>query len=239
MGVGARALFRQHTASVLALCGQAASYCMSLRGAKRRGNPLSCGRTKRKGNTFGEYAPSAHFPWYYVLATADARQISACHCEERRDNPLSCGRTKRKAILWANTESVTNLPKQQPTCPVSLRRRGLPHQCAHWFAMTCRNLPGVCGCKNVVHNDMLKTGTRLRMHGRGARWHLPHCHCEERSDVAIRSPAVGQNRKAILWANTESVTDFPWESVVAHADSYMFLHVIARSEATGQSALLR
>ena len=87
----------------------------------------------------------------------------------------------RKAILWANTESVTNLPKQQPTCPVSLRRRGLPHQCAHWFAMTCRNLPGVCGCKNVVHNDMLKTGTRLRMHGRGARWHLPHCHCKERS----------------------------------------------------------
>ena len=151
---------------------------LSLRGAERRGNPLSCGRTKRKGNTFGEYAPSAHFPWYYVLATADARQISACHCEERSDAAIRSPAVgqNRKAILWANTESVTNLPKQQPTCPVSLRRRGLPHQCAHWFAMTCRNLPGVCGCKNVVHNDMQKTGACQRVQGGGARGILyrPH-----------------------------------------------------------------
>ena len=144
----------------------------------------------------------------------------------------------RKAILWANTESVTNLPKQQPTCPVSLRRRGLPHQCAHWFAMTCRNLPGVCGCKNVVHNDMLKTGTRLRMHGRGARWHLPHCHCEERSDGAIRSPAVGQNEKEIPSANTHLLRISPGTTFLQPQTPGRFLHVIARSEATGQSVLL-
>ena len=62
------------------------------------------------------------------------------------------------------------------------------------------------------------------------------CHCEAQSDGAIRSPCGSTKREAVLQANTKSVTDFPWESVVAHADSYMFLHVIARSEATGQSA---
>ena len=141
-------------------------------------------------------------------------RTATCFClslrgAKRRGNPFSCGRTKRKAILWANTESVTNLPKQQPTCPVSLRRRGLPHQCAHWFAMTCRNLPGVCGCKNVVHNDMLKTGTRLRMHGRGARWHLPHCHCEERSDAAIRSPCGSTKPKSNPLGEYEKRDGFP------------------------------
>ena len=50
------------------------------------------------------------------------------------------------------------------------------------------------------------------------------------------SPCGSTKREAVLQANTKSVTDFPWESVVAHADSYMFLHVIARSGATWQSA---
>ena len=50
------------------------------------------------------------------------------------------------------------------------------------------------------------------------------------------SPCGSTKREAVLQANTKSVTDFPWESVVAHADSYMFQHVIARSEATWQSA---
>ena len=75
--------------------------------------------------------------------------------------------------------------------------------------MTCRNLPGVCGCKNVVHNDMLKTGTRLRMHGRGARWHLPHCHCEERSDAAIRSPCGSTKPKSNTLGEYEKRDGFP------------------------------
>ena len=146
---------------------------------------------------------------------------------ERRGNPLSCGRTKRKAILWANTESVTNLPKQQPTCPVSLRGRGLPHQCAHWFAMTCRNLPGVCGCKNVGRDGtsptvIARSGAAIRSpcgstkpksnplgeYGKrdgfplGKRscprgqLHVSACHCEERSDVAIRSPCGSTKPKS-------------------------------------------
>ena len=32
----------------------------------------------------------------------------------------------------------------------------MPHQCAHWFAMTCRGEQGVCVCKDAVHDDMQK-----------------------------------------------------------------------------------
>ena len=38
------------------------------------------------------------------------------------------------------------------------KENGLPHQCAHWFAMTCRRQKRVCGCKDVVRNDMQKEG---------------------------------------------------------------------------------
>ena len=74
-----------------------------------------------------------------------------CHCEERSDVAIRilCGRAQQKAVLWANSSGVTNLPQQQPACQVSLRGRGLPHQCAHWFAMTCRRRQGICGCKGV------------------------------------------------------------------------------------------
>ena len=30
------------------------------------------------------------------------------------------------------------------------KENGLPHQCAHWFAMTCRRQKGVCACKDVA-----------------------------------------------------------------------------------------
>ena len=39
MVAGAKAIFRQYTGSALVLCGHAASFSMSLRGAKRRDNP--------------------------------------------------------------------------------------------------------------------------------------------------------------------------------------------------------
>ena len=195
-----------------------ANFCLSLRGATRRDNPLSCGRTKRKAILWANTESVTDFPWESVVAHADSymflpviarsgatrqsvllavaqnrKAILWANTESVTDFPWESvvahadsymflhviarsGATwqsvllavvqNRKAILWANTESVTNLPKQQPTCPVSLRRRGLPHQCAHWFAMTCRNLPGVCGCKNVVRNDMQKFARCLRLQER-------------------------------------------------------------------------
>ena len=54
-----------------------------------------------------------------------------------------------------------------------------------------RNLPGVSGCKDVGRD-----GTS------------PHCHCEERSDVAIRSPAVAQSKEQYLRQTRKSVYEF-------------------------------
>ena len=34
----------------------------------------------------------------------------------------------------------------------------MPHQCAHWLAMTCRRQKGVCVCKDVARNAMQKEG---------------------------------------------------------------------------------
>ena len=182
---------------------------MSLRGAKRRGNPYSLRQHKAKRNYSRRIRKSCGFalgianlpsfsagkriaapvcalvrndmqktetrlrvqrrfsgstpavPWFY----ADTRQVTACHCEERSDVAIRtpCSSTKRKAILWANTESVTDLPEVAQTCQVFLRGNGLPHQCAHWFAMTCKRQRRGCGCKGVFCNDMQKTGRCQRL----------------------------------------------------------------------------
>ncbi len=55
----------------------------------------------------------------------------------------------REQCLRQIRKSATNLPEVLPTCQVPLRGRGLPHQCAHWFAMTCRRQRRVSGCKDV------------------------------------------------------------------------------------------
>ena len=100
----------------------------------------------------------------------------------------------------------TDLPEVVPNCQVSLRGCGLPHQCAHWFAMTCRRQRRVSECKDVGCSDMLKAvacqrvqgrvwrvsaqnlAAHLRVQERLAPGRLPHCHCKEQSDVAIRNP---------------------------------------------------
>ena len=129
---------------------------------------IPCGRAKQCANTSGEYGEAADLPWADVVACADTRQVTACHCEERSDVAIRtpCSSTKRNAILWANTESVTDLPEVAQTCQVSLRGNGLPHQCAHWFAMTCKRQRRCCGCKGVFRNDMQKTGRGQRLQGR-------------------------------------------------------------------------
>ena len=179
---GCKDAFRQYTGSAQVLCGQAAGFCMSLRGAKRRGNPFLLRQHITKSNTLGKYGKAANLPWHHVLAHAGTRQVSACHCvlapahtcppsachcEERSDVAIRtpCSEAEREAILWANTKSTANLPEQQSACQVFLRGRGLPRQCAHWLAMTCRRQRRVSGCKNVGRNDMQKAAAFLRMQG--------------------------------------------------------------------------
>ncbi len=45
--------------------------------------------------------------------------------------------------------------------------------------------------------------------------HVSACHCEERSDVAIRIPCGRGWWGAVLWANTKNVTNLPWYHVIA------------------------
>ena len=126
---GCKDAFRQYTGSAQVLCGQAAGFCMSLRGAKRRGNPFLLRQHITKSNTLGKYGKAANLPWHHVLAHAGTRQVSACHCvlapahtchvsachcEERSDVAIrfSCGSTNRKAILPGEYGKAANLPWQ-------------------------------------------------------------------------------------------------------------------------------
>ena len=56
--------------------------------------------------------------------------------------------------------------------------------------------------------------------------------------MAIRNPCGRAWRRAVLPANTEKCCEFAWHHVIAVLTRRMFLHVIARSEATWQSVLL-
>ena len=53
--------------------------------------------------------------------------------------------------------------------------------------------------------------------------------------MAIRSPCGSTNQRAMPKANTEKCCEFAWHHVIAVLTRRMFLHVIARSEATWQS----
>ena len=99
-----------------------------------------------------------------VLANADRLQVTACHCEERSDAAIRIPAEilGKQVLLRANSWRFSYSPKVV-LCVLRCRKEnGLPHQCAHWFAMTCRRRAGVRGCKDAVHDDRQKTGTRSR-----------------------------------------------------------------------------
>ena len=146
---------------------------LSLRGAKRRGNPYSLQYHKTKRNTLGKYEKHCEF----ALSTTDLPGISA---------------GKRIAT---------------PVC--ALVRNDMQKE------ETCQRLQG------RLRNDMQKAVACQRLQGRFPAVHRQcvlapahtcppsACHCEERSDVAIRNSCGSTNRKAILWANTKSATNSP------------------------------
>ena len=73
----------------------------------------------------------------------------------------------------------------------------MPHQCAHWFAMTCRRQRRFSGCKDVAY-DMLKTVACQRVQGgrvRRVRRNLPGvCGCKDVPPIVIaRSGATWQS----------------------------------------------
>ena len=182
-----------------------------------------CGSTKPKSNTLGEYEKRDGFPLGKRSCPRGQLHVSACHCEERSDAAIRspCGSTKPKSNPLGEYEKHYEVALSTTTLP--------------GFSAETRIAAPVCA---LVRNDMQKLARCLRLQERGARWHLPHCHCEERSDGAIRSPAVGQNEKEIPSANTHLLRISPGTTFLQPQTPGRFLHVIARSEATRQSVLL-
>ena len=167
---------------------------------RRRQRFCGCKAVRREGCTEGRtYARVQGRPPTViarsVVASADTQQVLACHCEERSDVAIRtpCGSTKRNAtipgetqLFPANTQPLRICPKFYMFDRYPCGENGLPHQCAHWFAMT--DLVGVCApgggssvlrfCQGtriatpvcaLVRNDMQKTAALLRVQGTGSQ----------------------------------------------------------------------
>ena len=118
-----------------------------------------------------------------------------CHTSSPQSPPCRRPKVRHAQLRPKARAGQRSLGAPLPTKGVPLRGP------MHWFAMTCKRWVRVSGCKNVVRNDMKKTGTCQRVQGRDAgvllgkvlahadTRQVSACHCEERSDVAIRFPA--------------------------------------------------
>ncbi len=159
------------------------------------GNPFSCGSTNRKAAPVANPQLPAHSPRYHPLAPAHTCPPSACHCEERGSRPATW-----QSVLLRQHRTKSNSSRQ-------IRR-----SCE--FALSTTDLPGISAGMRIAtpvcalaRNDMQKTGSCQRLQGRfpavpwqrplanADTWQISACHCEERSDVAIRSPAAAQTEK--------------------------------------------
>ena len=79
------------------------------------------------------------------------------------------------------------------------KENGLPHQCAHWFAMTCKRRMRVCGCKNVGRNDMQKTEAFLRLQGGYRFFHRPVITRYTGGSVPLAAPHTAAVRRIFRW----------------------------------------
>ena len=186
---------------------------MSLRGAKRRGNPHLLRQHKAKRNysrrirSHCEFAQSSTC----LIGIPAGTRIAAPVCALVRNDRLGrCVRTRGRqqctTFLPGDADCRTSSP-QSPPCPAPAKgqsRATLP--CGSSPRKGCP----FAGPHALVCNDMQKAGAWLRVQGRfpAVPWYYAGtqqvlaCHCEERSDVAIRTPCGGAWRSAVLKANT-------------------------------------
>ena len=146
-----------------------------------------------------------------VIARSEAtRQSASPAAAQSREQRLR--RIRRRA---------TDLPEVVPTWQVSLGGCGLPRRgaAAPLLAMTCRRRTGVRGYKDVLPSEFVG-GCGLAPAGHTCKRrpaqvldchcalahadtrHVSACHCEERSDVAIRVPAEILGKQVLLRANS-------------------------------------
>ena len=188
------------------------SFSMSLRGAQRRGNPFSLQYSIAESSTLGEYEKMLRIrPSSTSLHTqAPGKSLHVI---------------ARSAATWQSASPAAAQAKRNYSRRIR-RSCGFALGIANLlgFPAGLRIATPVCA---LARNDMLKTDALLRMQGGGARV-LPRkvlanadtrqvsacrcelrscnrrngfpsaCHCEERSDVAIRSPCSTASQKAVL-----------------------------------------
>ena len=131
---------------------------------------------------------------------------------QRRGNPFSLQYNITESSTLGEYEKCYEFAQKRIYRCLSLRGRGLPHQCAHWFAMTCKRRVRASECKAVGREGKCVDGGSFAWYNVLAYADTPHvsaCHCEERSDVAIRSPCSTASQKAVPQANTQPSTNSP------------------------------
>ncbi len=204
--------------------GHLPCFCMSLRGAKRRGNPYSLRQHVAEGSTLGEYAATTDLPevvppcqvslrgrglphqcaHWFAMTCKRQRRVSRCkdvpplslRGAKRRGNPYSLRQHVAEGSTLGEYAATTDLPEVVPPCQVSLRGRGLPHQCAHWFAMTCRRRGRGYVCKDVSAMDTLGRGRGL------PRLVAPKSAMSSPQSPPCPAPAKGQSRATLPWGSS-------------------------------------
>ena len=103
----------------------------------------------------------------------------------------------------------------------------MPHQCAHWFAMTCRRQRRGYVCKGAVHDDIQRMETAcgckavfaMDTVGKGTRIATPVC-------ALARNDMLKTGRCARVQERTAGVL---LETPLQSHSRRMFLHVIAQT----------
>src|SRR5699024_1539226 len=92
--------------------GHEANFCLSLRGAKRRGNPFSCGSAKRNAVLFGKFGKAADSPKVQLICYVSLRGRGLPHLVAPKSAMLPTGRRPEQgnAPLWLLS------PQRVPLC---------------------------------------------------------------------------------------------------------------------------
>ncbi len=186
--------------------------------------------------------PAQVLDCHCALAHADTRHVLACHCEERSDVAIRspAAAQSREQRLRRIRRRATDLPEVVPTWQVSLGGCGLPRRgaAAPLLAMTCRRRVRFCVCKDMGRDGVQKEEARVGVQGRvpavfrqcplanADTRHVLACHCEERSDVAIRFSLRNHKtrnnffrriRKVLrICLNSSQLGRFPWGDADCH-----------------------
>ena len=136
----------------VSVCKDATASPLSLRGAKRRGNPFSLRQYKTKRNTFGEYVRryefaqgSANLPGFPAgKRIATPRRPKVRHAQLRPK-----ARAGQRSLGAPLPTKGAPLRGPMHRFAMTCRRRWRVSGCKDVCAMTCRNMRRECDCKGV------------------------------------------------------------------------------------------